>query len=133
MDTHFTPTGTVVHLKGYGLIKVFKIVAPDGDIDYWATNDLVMNHLLRLQWAEYEWSIEEYHRSLKQCCGVDKCFVRSARAQRNHIGFSIRAFLRLEIHWFNTGISWYESKLSIVRDAVRSYLAVPLFTLSPTA
>jgi hypothetical protein len=25
--------GTVVHLKGYGMVKVFKIVIPDGDID----------------------------------------------------------------------------------------------------
>ena len=132
-EVEISPNGTVVHLKGYGFIRVFKIVAPDGDIDYWATNDLHLNHLQRLQWAEYECSIEEYHRGLKQCCGVDKCFARSARAQRNHIGFSIRAFLRLEIHWFNTGISWYESKLSIVRNAVRSYLAAPLFTLSPTA
>jgi hypothetical protein len=132
-EVEISPKGTVVHLKGYGLILVFKIVAQDGDIDDWATNDLSMNQLQRLQWAEYEWSIEEYHRGLKQCCGVDKCFMRSARAQRNHIGLSIRAFLRLEMHWFNTGISWYESKLSIVRDAVRSYLAAPLFTLSPTA
>ena len=99
-EAEISPNGTVVHLKGYGFILVFKIVAPDGDIDYWATNDLHLNHLQRLQWAEYEWSIEEYHRGLKQCCGVDKYFARSARAQRNHIGFSIRAFLRLEIHRF---------------------------------
>jgi len=25
--------GTVVHLKGYGLTRLFKIVAPDGDIE----------------------------------------------------------------------------------------------------
>jgi hypothetical protein len=36
-------SGTVVHLKGYGFIKVFKIVAKDGDIKYWATNDLGMS------------------------------------------------------------------------------------------
>lgn len=125
--------GRIVHLKGYGLIRVFKIVAPDGDIDYWVTNDLEMGELQRLQWAEVEWSIEEYHHGLKQCCGVERAQVRSARAQRNHIGFAIRAFLRLEMHWFNTGISWYESKLRIVRDAVRSYLAAPTITLEPTA
>lgn len=125
--------GRIVHLKGYGMIRVFKIVAPDGDIDYWATNDLEMGELQRLQWAEFEWSIEEYHRGLKQCCGVERAQVRSSRAQRNHIGFAIRAFLRLEMHWFNTGISWYESKLRIVRDAVRSYLAAPTITLVPTA
>lgn len=126
-------TGTVVHLKGYGFIQVFKIVAPDGDIDYWATNDLQMSSLQRQQWAEFEWSIEEYHRGLKQCCGVEKAQVRSSRAQRNHIGLAIRAFLRLEMHWFNTGISWYESKVSIVREAVRSYLAAPWLTLPATA
>ena len=126
-------SGTVVHLKGYGFIQVFKIVAPDGDIDYWATNDLKMSELQRLQWAECEWSVEEYHRGLKQCCGVEKAQVRSSRSQRNHIGLAIRAFLRLEMHWFNTGISCYESKLSIVREAVRSYLAAPWLSLSPTA
>lgn len=141
-------SGTVVHLKGYGFIRVFKIVAPDGDIDavnaasggflrknvdYWATNDLQMSPLQRQQWAEFEWSIEEYHRGLKQCCGVEKAQVRSSRAQRNHIGLAIRAFLRLEMHWFNAGISWYQSKLSIVRQAVRAYLSAPWLTLPPTA
>ena len=77
--------------------------------------------------------IEEYHRGLKQCCGVEKAQVRSARAQRNHIGLAIRAFLRLEVHWFTTGISWYEAKLGIVRAAVRSYLAAPSLSLYPTA
>ncbi len=81
-----------------------------------------MSELHRLQWAEFEWSIEEYHRGLKQCCGVEKAQVRSSRSQRNHIGLAIRAFLRQEMHWFNAGISWYESKVSIVREAVRSYL-----------
>lgn len=132
-DVTLAASGTVVHLKGYGLIRVFKIVAPDGDIDYWATNDLKMSPLKRQQWAECEWSIEEYHRGLKQCCGVEKAQVRSARAQRNHIGLAIRAFLRLELHWFHRGISWYESKLSIVREAVRSYLTAPWLSLPLTA
>jgi putative transposase len=92
------PTGTQVHLRGYGFIKVFKIVAPNGDIDDWATNDLNLSELGRLRLAELAWSIEEYHRGLKQCCGVERSPVRSSRGQRNHIGLAIRAFLRLEIH-----------------------------------
>lgn len=59
--------------------------------------------------------------------------MRSSRAQRNHVGLAIRAFLRLELHWFATGISWYEAKLTIVRDAIRAYLADPRFVLIPTA
>lgn len=132
-EVEIAASGSVVHLKGYGFIQVFKMVAKDGDIDYWATNDLHMSTLQRLQWAEFGWLIEEYHRGLKQCCGVQKAQVRSARAQRNHIGLAIRAFLRLELHWFNTGLSWYESKLSIVREAVRSYLSAPWLLLPSTA
>ena len=126
-------TGTVVHLKGYGFVKVFKIVTPDGDIDDWATNNLNLGELQRLQFAEFAWAIEEYHRGLKQCCGAERAQVRSSRAQRNHIGLAIRAFLRLELHWFATGVSWYEAKLALVRDAIRAYLAAPRFVVNPTA
>lgn len=48
-ELELSDKGTVVHLKGYGFIKIFKIVAPDGDIDDWATNDLDLNALQRLQ------------------------------------------------------------------------------------
>lgn len=132
-EVEIAATGTVVHLKGYGFVKVFKIVTPDGDIDYWATNDLGMGALQRLQFAEFGWTIEEYHRGLKQCCGAERAQVRSSRAQRNHVGLAIRAFLRLELHWFATGISWYEAKLVIVRHAIRAYLAAPSFVLTSTA
>ena len=52
-----------------------------------------------------------------------------ARAQRNHIGLAIRAFLRLEWHFFTTGVSWYEAKARIIRGAVRAYIANPLYKL----
>ena len=31
------------------------------------------------------------------------------------------------------GISWFEAKTNIIRDAVRAYLAEPIYTLNPTA
>ena len=126
-------TGTIVHLKGYGLIKVFKIVSPHGNIEYWATSDLSMNDLYRLKYAELSWSIEVYHRGIKQFVGVERCFARKAIAQRNHIGLALRAFLRLERHCFSNGISWFEAKTYIIRDAVRAYLAKPIYNLDPTA
>ncbi|MGL5793288.1 MAG: hypothetical protein ACRC2R_14870 [Xenococcaceae cyanobacterium] len=58
----------------------------------------MMSPLQLQQWSEFEWSIEEYHRGLKQCCGVEKDRVRCARAERNHIGLAIRVFLRLEMY-----------------------------------
>ncbi len=59
--------------------------------------------------------------------------MRAARAQRNHIGCAIRAFLRLEQHRLVTGVSWWEAKASIIREAVRSYLAQPRYTLTSRA
>lgn len=128
-----TESGTVVHLQGYGLIRVFKIVATDGDNEYWATNDLQMDELKRIKNAGYAWTIENYHRGIKQFCGVERAQVRAARAQRNHIGLALRAFLRMEIYCYHKGLSWFEAKTSIIREAVRTYLANPLYTLNPTA
>lgn len=115
--------GTAVHLKGYGMIQVFRLDTPDGDTDYWATSDLGMGKTHRETVAGDVWSIETYHRGLKQHCAVERSAVRSARAQRNHIGCAIRAFLRLEHHRIRTGTSWFEAKMSIIRPAIQAYLA----------
>ena len=125
--------GTVVHLKGYGLIRLFLIVATNGDKEYWATNDLHMTALTRVRFAGYSWTIEQYHQGIKQFCGVERAQVRAACAQRNHITLALRAFLRLERYCYQTGISWFEAKTAIIRSAVRAYLANPLYSLPPTA
>lgn len=87
--------GRVVWLEGYGLVRVFKIVATDGDVELWATNKVETNELERIKWAGYSWAIENYHRGLKQFCLIERAQVRSRRAWRNHIGLCLRAFLRL--------------------------------------
>jgi len=125
--------GRVVWLEGYGLIRVFKIVAPDGDIEYWATNKLEMDALERVKWANFAWTIEHYHRGVKQYCLIERAQVRSGRAWRNHISLCLRAFLRLESHCYHTGLTWFEAKTAIIRDAVRQYLAHPRYSLIPTA
>jgi putative transposase len=89
--------------------------------------------LKRIKYANYAWTIENYHRGIKQFCNVERAQVRAGRAQRNHIGLALRAFLRLEVHCYHKGISWFEAKTSIIREAVRGYLAKPLYTPTPTA
>ena len=123
--------GDIVHLKGYGMIKVFRTVRTDDDAEYWATNDLKMNELERLKHSELSWMIETYHRGIKQFSGIERCQARSERAQRNHIELALRAFLRIEYHCFVKGLSWFEAKTSIIREAVRAYLANPIYTLDP--
>lgn len=125
--------GRVVWLEGFGLIRVFKIVATDGDVELWATNRVEMSDLERVRWAGYSWAIESYHRGIKQFCLIERAQVRSRRAWRNHINLCLRAFLRLESHCYYKGISWYEAKTSIIREAVRAYIANPLYSLVSTA
>ncbi len=100
-------SGTVVHVEVFGLVKAFRIVALDGDT--------------------------EYHRGLKQCTEVERGQARLARSQRNHIGFALRAFVRLEWHRFHSGITWYEAKIGIVRDGVRAYVCDPKYNLPQMA
>jgi hypothetical protein len=129
------PEGRPVHLKGYGFVRVFRTVAPDGDREHWATSDLAMTEAERAEWARQAFGIEVYHRGLKQCCGIEKCQAQLEAAQRGHIQLALRAFVRLEAHWLRTGVSWYAAKTDIIRIAVREYLAHPRYTLAgdPTA
>lgn len=125
--------GRQVHLKGFGFVQVFRTVAPNGSAEYWATNKLDMRVSERDAVAAQAWTVEEYHRGLKQCCGVERAQVRKAVAQRNHILFGIRAFVRLEVHRLATGVSWYGAKTTLIRHAIRAYLADPTLRLSATA
>lgn len=127
------PAGREVHLRGYGFIKVFRTVSPNGDVEHWATNDLAMTLPQQAALKDQAWGIEQYHRGLKQCCGVEKCQARKAEAQRNHIRMAIQAFLRLEVHRLSTSVSWYEAVVDIVRGAIRQYLSQPRYSLISTA
>ena len=102
-------------------------------MEHWATNDPDMTPEEQEVLKGRAWSIERYHRGLKQCCGVEKCQARKAESQRSHIGMAIQAFLRLEVHRLRSGVSWYEAVAGIARPAIRQYLAQPLYSLNPTA
>lgn len=71
------------------------------------------------------WTIETYHRDIKQFCGVERCMARSARAQRNHIGWALRTYLRLIWHELDTGSSRFATKLRIIRPALQQFLVDP--------
>jgi putative transposase len=125
--------GCVVHLKGFGWVKVFRTVSPHGDAEYLATNDLEMTQAVCLQVLRWSWGIEVYHRALKQCCGVERAQVRGRRAVWGHLLLALRAFVRLEVSRLRSGVSWYGLKLAIIRGAIREYLARPRYDLQPTA
>ena len=125
--------GCVVHLKGYGWVRVFRTVATNGGAQYWATSQLNMSLEQAAFFALDAWQIEVYHRGLKQFTGVERAQYRLEVSQRNHIGLALRAFVRLEVHRLHTGISLFEAKAAIIRSAMRQYLAQPTITLESTA
>lgn len=126
-------TGLAVHLRGYGMVKVFRTVDPHGNADYWATSRLAMTDAQRQVLANRAWLVEVYHRALKQFTGIERGQFRLERAQRNHIGLALRAYLRLELHRWRARVSIFNSKLDILRAAVRLYLAHPIYCLPSTA
>ena len=126
-------SGLTVHLRGYGLVKVFRTVDPHGNADYWATNRLDMTEAQRQVWANRAWLVEVYHRALKPFSGVEHGQFRLERTQRNPIGLALRAYLCLEVHRWHTHVSIFNLKLDLIRAAVGLYLAHPKYCLPSTA
>ncbi len=88
-----------------------------------------MHEEKRKELAKKAWKIEEYHRGIKQFCGVERCQARINNVQRAHIMMALRAFLRFEIQRITTGITWFETKLSITRKAVNQFIKNPIYSL----
>ena len=64
-------------------------MAKNGRIDYVATNMENPTRIDVQKITDARWSIEIYHRELKQTCGIERCQARTGRAQRSHICLSI--------------------------------------------
>lgn len=132
-DLTIPAVGLPVHLRGYGLVKVFRTVDPHGNADYWATSRLDLTESQRQLLADRAWLVEVYHRALKQFTGVERGQFRLERAQRNPIGLALRAYIRLEWQRWRTRWSIFDAKLDIIREAVRLYMAHPKYLLPSTA
>ena len=92
------PEGRVVHLSQYGFIKEFRVIHSDKKPEHWVTDILDASESDRKSFKDLGWKIEEYHRGIKQCCGIEICQGRKEVVQRGHILLSLLAFLRRESH-----------------------------------
>jgi len=125
-----TAAGKVVHLKGYGMVKVFRTVAKNGDVEFWSTNTLTMHAKTRKRLAALRWGIETYHRGLKQFCGIDRAQFRKAHPQIVHISLSLRSFLRFENARATTAETWFSLKMRVIRASISAYCASPEYLLT---
>jgi len=81
------------------MVKLFKIVAPNGDIDWVITNhpDASLSSADVQNADAHRWQIEQFHREFKQLTGSEKCQCRKQRSQRNHIACCYQAWLALKV------------------------------------
>lgn len=123
--------GLVVHLKGYGWIKLFRFVTKHGRTDYVGTSKLDLSREQVKEYFERRWSIEVLHREVKQTCGFNRCQANAGRAQRNHIGLSLLTWMRRHKRRQrdqanNLQVSMYQQKWEVVRPSIQLALAARL-------
>lgn len=69
------------------------------------------------------WSVEEYHKSLKQNVGIAKSPTRTVITQTNHLFCSILAYVKLEKLKLKTKLNHFELKAKIYIKALKAAYA----------
>jgi hypothetical protein len=112
-------------------VKLFRVVASNGDTEYLATNDMSQFSTDDVKdLCANRWKIEEFHRELKQLTGVSKCQCRKARIQRNHIGCAILVWLRLKDLANQMNLTIYQLKKGLLLDYLSRELQTPTLKMT---
>ncbi len=120
--------GIIVKLKKVPFkVRLFKVVALNGDIDWVITNDLDETVITQVAQNanELRWQVEEFHRELKQLTGSAKCQCRKARSQRNHLACCYHAWLSLKVHAALLNKTIYRVHTDLFSDYLRNQLRSP--------
>jgi hypothetical protein len=129
--------GILVHIKAVPfLVRLFKIVATNGDVEWMITNKETIEASngdhpspITAQDVQKEnavrWQVEQMHRELKQLVGTEKCQCRKARSQRNHMAFCYQAWLAIKVAAKKKSVTLYEAQANLFRGYLRAQLRSP--------
>ena len=129
--------GILVRLKEVPfLVRLFKIVAENGDIEWMVTNKetIVASNggspsPITAQDVQNEsavrWQVEQMHRELKQLVGTEKCQCRKARSQRNHMACCYQAWLAIKVAAMKKSVTLYEAQAELLREYLKAQLRSP--------
>lgn len=111
-------------------VRLFKLVATNGDIDWVITNredDPQRPTTADVMHTECDirWQIEQLHRELKQLVGTEQCQCPKARAQRNHLACCYLAWVALRLRAQELGTSLYEASAVLWHDYLKNELRNP--------
>jgi hypothetical protein len=120
--------GVIVKLKEVPFkVRLFKLVATNGDIDWVITNspdETLLAHVAQNA-NDVRWQVEELHRGIKQLTGSAKCQCQKARSQRTHLACCYHAWLSLKVTATKLNKTLYEVKTDLLRDYLRAELRNP--------
>ena len=104
----------------------------DGSVGtlYLVTSDLTLCYDQMIKLYKKRWSIEVYHKSLKQNGSLEKSPTRTETTQRNHFFASLCAYVKLEGLKIKTGVNHFALKSKIYMSALKSAYA-ELVKLNP--
>ncbi len=126
--------GILVKLKELPLlVRLFKIVATNGDIEWVITNrEAAAGEAHAATTADdvqeanvVRWQIEQLHREVKQLTGSEKCQCRKARSQRNHLACCYLAWLTLRLQARRVKQTLYQARANLFREFLRNELRNP--------
>jgi hypothetical protein len=120
--------GVIVKLKEVPFkVRLFKLVATNGDIDWVITNgsDETLTAQVAQDANDVRWQVEELHRGIKQLTGSEKCQCRKARSQPNHLACCYHAWLSLKVVATQLNKTLYQAKTDLLRDYLRAELRNP--------
>lgn len=121
-------TGLLIKLKEVPFkVKLFKLVALNGDIDWVISNDLdvSVNQFVAELANDNRWQVETFHRSFKQLTGSERCQCRKARSQRNHLACCYQAWIALQVKAKQVGQTIYQLRTGLFSDYLRHELVNP--------
>jgi DDE superfamily endonuclease len=89
-------------------------------VRYLVTSDLTLDWKQLTETYQRRWSIEPYHKSLKQNAGLEKSPTRRERTQRNHFFASVCAYLKLERLRLRTSLNHFALKAKLYLSALKA-------------
>ena len=87
---------------------------------YLVTNNLKSNSDDFQPLYKKRWSVEEYHKSIKQNAGAEKSPTRTERTQQNHLFASVLAYVKLETYKFASELNHFAMKSKLYLTATRA-------------
>lgn len=122
-------SGQLVRIKEVPFwLKLFKLVATNGDIEWVITNDLTedFTRLRAIEAIQVRWQVEEFHREFKQLTGSEKCQCRKARSQRNHLACCYSAWVAIKVKAQEMKKTVYQLRNGLFADYLKSQLKNPM-------